>query len=555
MTKPIVSPPRRALGLVLGLAALALPRAGRAAPPEAPPPEPAVDSYAIIVGSNAGGAGQVELDFAEDDARKVAAVLRDLGGYDPRRVQTILAPTPQAILDAIASVETRTAADRAAGRQSVVFFYYSGHAKASALELGNGELDLGDLRARLLALPSTLTVVVLDACQSGAFSRVKGAAPAADFSFNSRTRLDAAGVAVMASSSENELSQESDLLRGSYFTHHLLVGLRGAGDDNHDGQVSLDEAYRYAYHQTLLATAATAVGGQHVSLEVDLKGQGEIALTYPARASARIELAAATAGQVVVEQLPSETVTAELTKVAGAPVRIAVAPGDYRVMIHHDGVVDRCPVSVASGATGAPGACDAMPEISATGKGGPGVPNLELELITGLGAGTDDGFTQRLRDFGYGTGDLAVTTEIGLAVLKRVHPYLASGVAVVHIAGPEWTRGTDLEPLRYTYTATVATGVVRAGRQLGPHTSAFAQAELGIARGHDRLVDETQQTDSSTTWSWAVGTAGGLTWAPWNSVGFALRASYLHAPSITNRIGDTHEVGGLFFGLGLEVRP
>jgi hypothetical protein len=32
-----------------------------------------------------------------------------------------------------------------------VVFYYSGHARASALNLGDEELPLGDLRARLLS--------------------------------------------------------------------------------------------------------------------------------------------------------------------------------------------------------------------------------------------------------------------------------------------------------------------------------------------------------------------------------------------------------------------
>jgi len=99
------------------------------------------------------------------------------------------------------------------------------------MNLGERELSLSDLRERLLSLPTTLTIVVLDACQSGAFSRTKGAEPAADFSFNSVSRLNTSGVAVMASSSASELSQESDSLRASYFTHHLLVALRGAATE------------------------------------------------------------------------------------------------------------------------------------------------------------------------------------------------------------------------------------------------------------------------------------------------------------------------------------
>src|SRR5205085_2833919 len=169
-------------------------------------------------------------------------------------------------------------------------FYYSGHAKANAFSLGENELAIATLREKLRAIPSTLTLVVLDACQSGQFARTKGTEPAADFSFNSVSRLTTKGIAVMASSSAQELSQESDELRSSYFTHHLVVGLRGAADADGDGRVSLDEAYRYAYRRTLASTAQTQVGGQHVTLETDLAGQGEVPVTYPADARSQLEL-------------------------------------------------------------------------------------------------------------------------------------------------------------------------------------------------------------------------------------------------------------------------
>src|SRR5215471_19267185 len=139
----------------------------------APSPGDDVSTYAVVVGSNPGGAGQTTLQFAEDDARRVADVLGDLGGYDKQHITLVLHPAPADVMTAIGHVADAVAADRAAGRRSVVFFYYSGHAKASALELGAGELPLAELREKIVALPDTLTVVVLDACQSGAFSRVK----------------------------------------------------------------------------------------------------------------------------------------------------------------------------------------------------------------------------------------------------------------------------------------------------------------------------------------------------------------------------------------------
>jgi hypothetical protein len=291
-------------------------------------PPPPVATYALVVGSNAAGPGQTDLRFAEDDARKVGALLVELGGYAPDQVDVLVHPTPALVRERLAHLSERVAADTAAGKQSRVFFYYSGHARAQAIDLGLGELPLDELRRRLFAVPATLTVVVLDACQSGAFTQVKGAQPAADFSFSSRQHLEASGVAVLASSSGSELSQESAELRASYFTHHLLVGLRGAGDANGDGQVSIDEAYRYAYHQTLLATAETAVGGQHVTFEADLKGHGEVPLSFPRAATATIELPAALEGNTLVEDRRAHAVVAETYKARGAAVRIAVAPGE-----------------------------------------------------------------------------------------------------------------------------------------------------------------------------------------------------------------------------------
>ncbi|MGE5181838.1 MAG: caspase family protein, partial [Acidobacteriota bacterium] len=301
--------------------------------------------YAIVVGSNAGGPGQADLRYAEDDARKVGALLVDLGGYSRDQVEIVVHPTPDQLRDQLARLAERVTADAAAGKQSRVFFYYSGHARASAIDLGAGEVPLVELRQRLFAVPATLTIVVLDACQSGAFSRIKGAQPAADFSFSSRQHLDASGIAVLASSTGSELSQESEQLHSSYFTHHLLVGLRGAGDANGDGEVTIDEAYRYAYHQTLLATAETAVGGQHVTFEADLKGHGEVPLSFPRAATSTIELPAALEGQALVEDRRAHAVIAETYKAKGAPVRIAVAPGDYEVIVRHGTTLSHCNVS------------------------------------------------------------------------------------------------------------------------------------------------------------------------------------------------------------------
>ena len=57
-------------------------------------PAGAIAAYALVVGSNVGGPGQTELHYAEDDARKVGAILAELGGYPRDSIDVVVHPTP-----------------------------------------------------------------------------------------------------------------------------------------------------------------------------------------------------------------------------------------------------------------------------------------------------------------------------------------------------------------------------------------------------------------------------------------------------------------------------
>jgi hypothetical protein len=68
-------------------------------------------------------------------------------------------------------------------------------------------------------------------------------------------------------------AQESAALGGSFFTHHLDVGLRGAADADGDGQVTLAEAFRYTSARTVAQTAATQGGVQHPTYDFRMSGR------------------------------------------------------------------------------------------------------------------------------------------------------------------------------------------------------------------------------------------------------------------------------------------
>src|SRR5688500_13460486 len=102
----------RLLTLLLALA-VATPLA---APAHAETPPVGPSTYALVIGANRGGAGQRDLRFAESDARRVAALLGELGGTPAERVRLVLQPSSADIDQALDRLAADLAVDRAAGR-------------------------------------------------------------------------------------------------------------------------------------------------------------------------------------------------------------------------------------------------------------------------------------------------------------------------------------------------------------------------------------------------------------------------------------------------------
>ncbi len=192
--------------------------------------------YALVVGANSGGAGRPTLQYAISDAERFARVMVDLGGVLPANEIVLRQPKLRELVDALDTLTRRvTDAKRAgggAGRTEVVL-YYSGHADELGLLLGDDRYSYRTLRDRLDQIPADVRIAVLDACSSGAFTRVKGGKARPPFLVDESA--DMRGHAFLTSSSETEAAQESDRIHASYFTHYLVSGFRGAADTSGDG--------------------------------------------------------------------------------------------------------------------------------------------------------------------------------------------------------------------------------------------------------------------------------------------------------------------------------
>ena len=104
-------------------------------------------------------------------------------------------------------------------------------------------------------------VLILDSCFSGAFAQ--GAKGEADLGLRDRFLGQGRGRVVLTASTATEYSFEGDptdalaTAAGSVFTAALVQGLRtGAADTDHDGHVSVDDAYAYVFDQVQAAGAA-----------------------------------------------------------------------------------------------------------------------------------------------------------------------------------------------------------------------------------------------------------------------------------------------------------
>ena len=287
--------------------------------------------FALIAGNDQGGADTRPLRFATEDARKVHAVLTQLGGVAPGDVTLILNRTAGEFWRALGDMEARIALARQRGERSLFILYYSGHAKDGELRLGESRIRLDELKARLSSAPADIRIGVFDSCHSGIVTRSKGARRAPAFIIEASGSEETRGLVLLSSSSADEDAQESDEIGGSYFSHYLVSGLRGDADRSRDRRVTLSEAYAYAYARTVADTAESAAGAQHPTFSYDFQGNADLVLTdFASRREGIYVPGDAPAGIYYIVD-GNGFIAAEIQKSADGDRQIALPEGRYRV--------------------------------------------------------------------------------------------------------------------------------------------------------------------------------------------------------------------------------
>jgi hypothetical protein len=288
--------------------------------------------YLLAVGANSGGPERVSLKYAVSDAERFADTMVQMGGVSPADRIVLREPLREVLLTTLTDMANRVSQESATRRTEVIF-YYSGHADARGLRVGSDHLSYDDLRSSIEVIPATVRITVLDACASGAITRLKGGERRLPFLVDVSSEME--GYAFLTSSTGTEAAQESDAIGASFFTHYLVSGLRGAADVSGDGQVSLTEAYQFAFSETLARTTETIGGAQHPAYHINLSGTGDVVMTDVRHTSAGLMLSKGLQGRFYVRDR-GEHLVAELFKPRERTVVLGLPAGSYKIHFQRD---------------------------------------------------------------------------------------------------------------------------------------------------------------------------------------------------------------------------
>jgi len=344
--------------------------------------------------------GQPPLRFTERDGDRMAQTLGELGDFT--QVTRLRQPTLRQFEQALDDAEAHSRDDPALQ----VFIYYSGHADETGLLMGGEKLAYPALRRRLEESHAAVRVAVLDACHTGSVVKAKGGTPAPGFAIPPPVS-NVRGAAIFSASRSDELAQESSEVEGSFFTHHLLSALRGAGDRDGNGAVTIGEAYQYAYDRTLASTWPSLLGPQHAAYEYQLSGTGDLVLTRLTSGRQALSFPAGAGPPYIVTSSHGDVV-AEVSPDGRRGVRIVLPPGKYRITTREHDRARQTEVTLQ----------DRAGDVTVAGRSFQDVP---VELAFGKGFRPEP-LNELFADValtGFGPGVLGLSPEVAAGYFRR----------------------------------------------------------------------------------------------------------------------------------------
>jgi len=230
--------------------------------------------WAVVVGIN--DYPQLpKLKYAVNDAKEFHRLLVEKNRVPTENISLLL--NDQASLKNLRST-LGTKLKNAAGLDDMVIIFFAGHGATERDAMsadGDGlekyllpyETDPADLYSTAMPMReiayifgrirSDRLIFIADSCYSGASGgrTISVTGTRANITDGFLERISSGrGKVIITASAANEVSVEKDELQHGVFTYYLLEGLRGAADMDHDGTITVEEAYRYVSEKVPRAT-------------------------------------------------------------------------------------------------------------------------------------------------------------------------------------------------------------------------------------------------------------------------------------------------------------
>src|SRR4029077_14738039 len=100
-------------------------------------------------------------------------------------------------------------------------------------------------------------------------------------------------------------------------------------------KITLNEAYQFAFNETLGRTLDTKGGAQHPSYDINMSGTGDVVMTDVHQTTSSLVLGEELEGRFFIRTAAQELVV-ELYKPKGRKVELAIEPGEYEVRVERD---------------------------------------------------------------------------------------------------------------------------------------------------------------------------------------------------------------------------
>lgn len=310
----------------------------------------AEERIALLIANQRGWKGEPILDYVlSGDLKPLARHLRAVGF----KVKTLENPTANEVRQAFRRIKANNRTTN-----KTFLFYYTGHADQTYFHLGpktKHPLSYQHFTSFFKSLRATRKIAIFDSCYSGEIIREFGSLQkyksllkrGKTKGIRARRKLDLhklitpkqgheQGMRIIASSLG--VSWELKEYKASVFTHHLLKGLRGPADVNHDGKITVDELFDYTSQKVMHET------GQRPQQFLMLKRSTPYAIAPVYRSRLRI-------GSNVIGKLKVAVANFVWSKrkVRRRPLHLAVVDGKGTVMLEQRGACYRQSVMFPKG--------------------------------------------------------------------------------------------------------------------------------------------------------------------------------------------------------------